>query len=288
MTRRRASVALAALGLAVAAPHAGAATADARAAARATSWLVKNAAGAPAGQQADVIVALRAAGRSRASLRPRLASLGRQAPSYARTAGGAAKVVMAAVAAGRDPRRLGGVNYLARVRSRYASGRYGATAFDQALSLLAVSATGATPPRSAVRATLAARGRGGWSFDLTRRGRDTVDVTALVIEALAAAGVPASNPGLRAGAAWMLAQRNREGGVRSSGHGGPTEANSTAGVIRALRALGRTPPASTRAALRRLQAGDGGLRFTRKAAGSRLLATSDGLIALAGRSLPQR
>ena len=205
---------------------------------------MKNAGGAPAGQQADAIVALRAAGRSRASLRPRLASLGRQAPSYARTAGGAAKVVMAAVAAGRDPRRLAGVNYLARVRSRYASGRYGATAFDQALSLLAVSATGATPPRSAVRATLAARGRGGWSFDLTRKGRDTVDVTALVIEALAAAGVPASNPGLRAGAAWMLAQRNKEGGVRWSGHGGPTEANSTAGVIRALRALGRTPPAS--------------------------------------------
>ena len=141
---------------------------------------------------------------------------------------------------------------------------------------------------AAVRATLAARGKGGWSFDLARSGRDTVDATALVIESLAAAGVPPSDAGLRAGVAWMLAQRNAEGGLQWSGDGGVTEANSTAGMIRALRALGRTPPASARAALRRLQDRDGGIRFTRSAPGSRLMATTDALIALAGRSLPQR
>ncbi len=260
---RRTRIALAIAALAVTVPHAGAATPDGRAASRAAAWLAARSAGAPAGQQADVIVALRAAGRSRASLRPRLTRLARQAPAYARTAGGVGKVVMAAVAAGGDPRRLGGVDYLARLRARYAAGRYGATAFDQALALLAVRAAGSAPPRSAVRATLAARGSGGWSFDLSRTGRDSVDATAVVIEALAASGVRPSDPGLRAGITWMLAQRNAGGGVRWSGSGGPTEANSTAGLIRAMRALDRRPPGSTRAALRGLQDRDGGIRFTR-------------------------
>lgn len=285
---RRAPFALVAVALAVAAPHAGAATADGRAAQRAASWLAANQAGAPAGQQADVIVALRAAGRSRASLRPRLATLGRAAPAYARTAGGAAKVVMAAVAAGADPRRLAGVDYVARITSRYASGRYGATGFDQALSILAVTAAGGTVPAAATRATLAARGSGGWSFDLSRTSADAVDTTALVIEALRAAGVPAGNAALRSAAAWMRAQRNREGGLAAFGGGRATEANPTAGAIRALRSLGRTPPASTRAALRRLQDRDGGVRFTRATGGSRLMATTDALIAFAGRTLPVR
>jgi hypothetical protein len=278
----RVHAALAVLALAVAAPHAGAATADGRAAERAAAWLAANSAGAPAGQQADAILALRAAGRGRAALSPRLAHLGRDAPSYARTAGAAAKVVMASVAAGGDPRRLAGVDYVRRVTSRYASGRYGASAFDQALSILAVAAAGDPVPSSAIRATLAARGEGGWSFDLSRSGRDTVDATAAVLEALGTAGVRRADPGVRAAVAWMLAQRNREGGLNYAGAGRVTEANSTAGAIRALRALGRTPPATTRAALRGLQDRDGGVRFTRAAAGSRLLATSDALIAFSG------
>lgn len=272
----------------IAVPHAGAANADGRAAARAATWLAANSAGAPAGQVADAIVALRLAGRHPASLRGRLDSLGRTAPAYARTAGGAGKVALAAVAAGGDPRHLAGVDYIGRITARYAAGRYGATAYDQALSMLAVVAAGSRVPAAATRATLAARGRGGWSFDLTPGGRDAVDTTALVIESLAASGVPASHPGLRAAASWMLAQRNRSGGFASAGAGGATEANSTAGAIRALRALGRTPPSATRATLRRLQDGDGSLRFTASAPGSRLIATIDALVALSGSTLPPR
>ena len=109
-----------------------------------------------------------------------------------------------------------------------------------------------------------------------------------MIEALAAVGVPASDPGVRAAVRWMLAQRNRAGGLASAGGGAATDANSTAGAIRALRALGRTPPVSMRAALRGLQDPDGGIRFTRASAGSRLLATNDALVALAGKTLPIR
>jgi hypothetical protein len=195
---------------------------------------------------------------------------------------------MAAVAAGADPTRLGGVDYVARIRRGYASGRYGATVWDQGLSMLALAADRRPVPRSAVRATLAGRGTGGWSFDLQPRSRDQVDATAITVQALRAAGVPRSSPALRSATAWMLTQRNREGGYASAGRGGATEANATAMVIRALRSMGRTPPPSTRAALRRLQSPDGGVRFTRAAAGSRLMATTDALIAYAGRRLPVR
>ena len=289
--RRRAlpaGAAVAALAAVIAAPHAAAATADGTAAARAAGWLAANAAGAPAGQQADAIVALRAAGRSRAALRPRAAALAKAAPAYATTAGGAAKVAMAAVAAGRNPAAFGGVNYLGRITNRYAAGRYGASAWDQALSLLALRAAGRPAPAAAVRATLAARGSGGWSFDLTPRGRDSVDATAIVLEALSASGVRGSDARLAAAVRWMLAQRNGEGGLGSAGGGAATDANSTAGAIRALRATGRRPPASLRASLRALQERDGSVRYTRASGGSRLLATNDATVAFTGRWLPVR
>ncbi|MGE3139709.1 MAG: hypothetical protein AB7O53_09605 [Thermoleophilia bacterium] len=290
---RRAAVpaALAALAaVAVAAPSPGAATADTRAAARAAARRAAGACGtprAPGGQQGVALVALRAAGRSHASLRPRLRVLSRVAPGYATTAGGAAKVALAAIAAGTDPRRVGGVDYLKRVTSRYAAGRYGATAYDQAYSILAVVGARRAVPLNAIRATLRARGRGGWDYAMSG-ARDSVDATAVVIEALRAAGLPAANPGLRAAAAWMTAQRNAEGGYATAGGGRPTDANSTAGAIRALRALGRAPAPATRAALRRLQQGDGSVRATRATAGSPLIATNDALVAFAGGRLPER
>jgi hypothetical protein len=283
--RRAATAGAAALALLAAAP-AAAGQDDAARADRAAAWLARSSAGAPAGQQADAIVALRAAGRSTASLAPRVRPLAAVAPAYARTAGGAGKVALAAAAAGRDPRRLGGVDYLGRIRARYASGRYGATAFDQALAILGLRAAGQPVPRAAIRATLAARGAGGWSFDLARSGRDSVDATGLVIEALRSAGLPPRHPGLLAAAAWILAQRNRGGGLASAGGGRPTDANATAAAIRALRALGRRPPATTLAALRSLQEPSGAVRYTAASAGSLLLATVDATVAFSGKVLP--
>ena len=51
---------------------------------------------------------------------------------------------------------------------------------------------------------------------------------------------------LRQATAWLLAQRNASGGFNIDGAGKPTEANSTAIAIRALRAMGRTPSPATR------------------------------------------
>lgn len=261
---------------------------DDRAAQRGAAWLTATPARQAGGQVADTIVALRAAGRSRAAVRPRLRALTAVAPAYATTAGASAKVTLGAVAAGADPTRLGGRDYVARIGSRYAGGRYGATLFDQALSLLALRAAGRPIPRSAVRASLAARGDGGWSFNMEPSGRDMVDGTGLMIEALRAAGVPASHAALRSATTWMVAQRNTEGGYATGGAGGATQANTTSNVVRALRAMGRPVPASTRAALRRLQQPQGSFRHTAAREGSPLLATTDAVVALSGRTLPVR
>ena len=239
----------------------------------------------PGGQQADAIVALRAAGAPRSALAGRVRLLSRAAPAYARTPGASAKVVMATVAAGGDPSALGGVDYVARIRRGYADGRFGSTAFDQALAILALRAAGRPVPPAAIRALRATRGAGGWDFGL-RRGRDSVDATALVLEAMAAAGVRRGDPHVRAALAWVARQRATGGGYASAGGRRPAEANSTAAVIRAHCALGIRPAPATRAALRGLAAGDGRILFRRGQEGSAVIAGLDALPALTGRPLP--
>jgi hypothetical protein len=287
VTRRRTLAAAALLALTAPAAAVPAGPADRRAAARAAAWLRTVQDAAP-GQQADAIVALAAAGSGRGVLGPRLSRLAALAPAYASTAGAAGKVALAAEAAGADPRRLRGVDYLARVRGAYAAGRYGASGFDQALAMLALAGAGERAPAAAVAALRAERGAGGWGNDLSPSGRDDVSTTAILIEALRATGVRSRDPMLRSAATWMAAQANAQGGYAFFGARGPTEANSTALVIRALRALGRTPPAASRAALRGLQLPNGSIAFTTTSPGSPLLATVDAIVALAGATLPPR
>ena len=251
---------------------------------RGASWLQRQSI-STAGQQADAIVALAAAGRAPASLKPRLSRLETSASSYAVTAGATGKVVLAVVAAGGDPTSFGGVNLVARIESQYASGRYGVSSYDQAYAMLALRAAGERLPAAAPQALRATRGNGGWGFTLRTAATDDVSATGLVIEAMRAGGVPAGDPALRAATAWMLAQRNRQGGFAIAGKGGPTEANSTAIALRALRAMGRTPPAATTRELRRLQEADGGFRFTARIRENRMFATVDAVVALSGHTL---
>ncbi|MFN8121839.1 MAG: hypothetical protein U0237_05360 [Thermoleophilia bacterium] len=263
--------------------------ADIAAGRRAAAWLASLDAGAmPPGQLADTIVALRSAGRPASALASRTASLRRRAPAYAATAGSSGKVALAALAAGADPSRFGGVDYLARIRRAYADGRYGATAYDQAFSMLALAGAGRPVPAAAVRALRGTRGTGGWGFDLRAASRDQVDATAIVLEALAAAGVAPRTPWVASARAWMLAQRGRDGGVASAGGRRPADGNTTALAWRALCASGAPVPARLRAALRSLQMADGRIRFTAASEGSPLLATTEAVVALSGRTLPPR
>jgi hypothetical protein len=272
------------LTVAVLAPgQAAAGPAERRAVADGAAWIERvPEAAMPGGQQADAIVALRAAGRPNLALRARVRRLAAIAPRYAVTAGAAAKVVLATRAVGTSPRRFAGVDYVARIEGRRRGGRYGATAYDQALAIIALRAVGRPVPRSAIAALRADRSGPAWNAVLQRRSAPEVDTTSLVVVALRRAGLGARDPMVRGAMTWIARQRNRSGGYASAGGGRPTEANATATTIAALRTAGRTPPAATLRALRGLQRPDGAFRWRAGAAGSLLLATLDAVPALAG------
>ena len=156
----RTSLALAIAGAALMAPAMGlaATAADKAAATRASAWLAGEApSGLPAGQQADVMVAMRLTGTPAPALRARMRAMAAAAPAYADTAGATAKVVLGAVAAGGNPSALGGVDYLARLSAQSTgAGRYGRNAFDQGLAMIALRAATGKVPAAAVTTLLAA------------------------------------------------------------------------------------------------------------------------------------
>jgi hypothetical protein len=82
----------------------------------------------------------------------------------------------------------------------------------------------------------------------------------------------------------MLRQRTRSGGF-ALGRRDRNEANSTAFAIEAERAMGRSDARAARV-LRGLQRSDGAFQFTADDAGSRVIASTESVIALAGHGLP--
>jgi len=272
-------------GLAAMAPMAVAATpADRAAAARAADWLAAEQPGAmPAGQQADVMVAMRITGTAPKALAPRLAALAKAAPGYATEAGRTAKVVLGVVAAGGNPRRLGGTDYIARLQSQQSSpGRYGRTAFDQGLAMLALRAATGRVPGAAASTLIGLASPDGWNLGLDASAGPDIDSTALSVVALSAAGTPCSSSPMRRARAWIATQRT--GGGWTAYPGSPPSANSTALVARsdiACRGSAAAPLALTRS----LQQRSGAIAFTRAQPESRLLATSESVPPLAGVSL---
>lgn len=283
---RACSGALATVGCIVlaAAPVAlGTGAADRAAATRAAAWVAgESPSSMPAGQQADVMVAMRITGTPASALSPRLRSLAKSAPGYANAAGATAKVVVGTVAAGGNPRRLGGIDYLARLSSQSSGGRYGRTAFDQGLSMIALRTATGRVPQAAVTTLLGARSGPGWTLGLTAAGEPDVDSTALSVVALRAAGQSCGSPAIRDARAWLATQRSDGGWTAYAGS--PPSANSTALVARADIACG-APATAALSLLRSLQQRSGAIRFTRAEPESRLLATTESVPPLAGVSL---
>lgn len=262
----------------------GASTADRAAAGRAVEWLAAlQPGGLPAGQQADVMVDMRITGTSPKALAPRLAALAKAAPGYATEAGRTAKVILGAVAAGGDPRRLGGTDYLATLASQQSSsGRYGRTAFDQGLAMLALRAATGRVPAAAARVLTGAASPDGWNLGLDAADGPDVDSTALSVVALRAAGTPCSAAPISRARAWLATQR-ADGGWTAYAGSQPS-ANSTALVARADIACGASASGAL-ALIRSLQQRSGAIAFTRAQPESRLLATSESVPPLAGVSL---
>src|SRR5207244_1881993 len=173
------------------------------------------------------------------------------------TVGLTAKVVMAAVAAGRDPSTFAGTNLLGHLtHAERASGRFGdATVFDQALAILAIKASGQAPePMASTWLADAQCPDGGWQFDRPHRAsenghcrdvndpgdffRSDTNTTAYAVMALEGLGTPAFGP-----FPFFAALRDATyGGWGYTWGFRRTDANSTALVIQAFAARGRALP----------------------------------------------
>jgi hypothetical protein len=251
------------------------------------------------GFRADAISALVASRKSGSGVKRSatdrfVADLKANAADYTVTAGATGKVILGAVAAGENPRCFGDsaanrFDLYALLQSYYSSsGQYGETAFDHALAMLALKAAHQKIPAKAVSFAKKQRGARGWSFSLSSSRGDDVESTALMIEALRAAGVKKSNKSLQSAFKWITFQRNSDSGYNPDGSGGVTQANTTAYAIRAADALGKNL-SKTKRALRALQKSSGAFRTAppptveSKFAG---IATSDAVIALSGRHYP--
>ncbi|MEI2700931.1 MAG: hypothetical protein V9E83_00850 [Baekduia sp.] len=255
-----------------------------RGATRGAEWLRTHAARAGDGAAADALIALRAGGRLSAADASARARALRRGWNYSRTAGGPAKVVLGLRASGvGNPRCAGRNDLLAAIGRGRRGGRYRGNVYDQTLAMIAMRTLNAGPSRASVRTLIRARGGGGWNLRMTRGTGDSVSSTAMAILALRGAGVSSRNTALRSAHRWLLSRRTASGGFTEEG--GRAQANATALAIRATLAMGYRDPRAVRA-LRSLQAADGSFLLSRTDSGSRLLATNDAVLALAGRTLP--
>jgi hypothetical protein len=224
----------------------------------------------PIGSTADAVLAFVAAGAGRQNMTRALGFLQDQAAAgNVNTVGLRAKVVLALVAAGRDPRHVGSHNLVAEIRATLdQDGRYGGEAvFDDALAVLAVEASGAAQPPAASDWLLQAQcPDGGWAYDEpydpaiddahchsgpTDFFDSDSNTTAMVVQALEDTGQ--TGWGASPFAFFPTLRDPEHGGWSYSAAFVATDANSTALVIQAYVAGGVPVPAGGVGALRALQ-----------------------------------
>lgn len=226
------------------------------------------------GSTADAVGALVAARRGKKNIDKALNFLARRVRSGRLfndpDVGVLGKVVMAAEAAGRNARKLGGRNLVSRIANlERPNGRLGrgTEVYSHGLLILALEAADARVPRSVSRWLADAQcGDGGWAFDSPPGPndddtcKDTTDpddfvttdsnTTAVAIMALEAVS------GIRTGDAFGYLDELRDsvdGGWGYTASFPATDANSTSLVIQAHLAAGRPIPSGAMAALKGLQ-----------------------------------
>ena len=159
-----------------------------------------------------------------------------------------AKTALALEVAGVDPSHVaagtGTRDLLAQLRSVLnADGTFGSgdTAYTQAYVLLALARTDGGVPASALgwleaqQCVAAGAARGSYGFGTLCSSPDA-DTTALVIQALVAAGAAPSDPAVADAVSWLKAQQGSDGGVMSSFGG--VNANTTGVSAQAFRLVG--------------------------------------------------
>ena len=216
---------------------------------------------------------------------------------YAVDAAFTGKLVVALVAAGYDPSDFAGRDLVSRLAGYDdGNGAYGAATLNQAWAILGLLAAGQSLPKGAAGVLISAQqSDGGWE-GAPSWGTDS-NTTALVLQALVAAGVKADHRAIAKGKSYLAAQQSPTGGFTySSKWGNAADANSTAYALQALVALGQDPSSATWLKgsatavddLLRLQLPSGAFEW-QPTQGANLLATAQAIPALLGKViLPQK
>ena len=255
------------------------------------------------GTTTDAVMALYAAQKrdpaAAAALDAAVIYLEENGAAYATGPGQAAKLALAAVTGGRNPRDFAGLDLVAAMTAPLATpvpegvaGIYGDDLYDHALVLIALAASGETISEAVLEPLRTSQGEeGGWAFDgSTGPGTADSNTTALVIQALAANG-HADDPMVDRGLAFLATLLVPDGGF-AYGAADPlvADANSTALVLQAVIAAGEDPASrdwgNASLALARFQTPEGGLRYMATDEEPNLLATVQAIPAMEGLPLP--
>lgn len=249
------------------------------------------------GVTADAVLALAAAKNAGVDvdLSSMIVYLQENALVYAQTGPGqAAKLVLAISAAGGDPTDFQGVNPLSLVEasSLSESGIIGFGSFDHALGILSLVASGNDVPETAIAALQRTQIEdGSWSFDGgTATGTGDTNTTALVVQALAAAGM-SDDPMVDEALDYLKSTQVESGAFPFQPGSAPTgDANSTAVVVQAILAIGADPASDewndALGALAAFQNPSGAFRYTDEQPDDNLFATLQSIPALAGKPYP--
>ena len=255
---------------------------------------------------ADAVLAIVAAGGDPAAFdkggNTPLTYLASQAPSAA-AGGDLAKLILAATAAGQNPRQFGGVDSVAKLEALIGTdGKIGAAAdtfFGHCLAVLALKSAERPVPAAAVDLIKAAQQTGGgWAWDGSTATAADTNTTALAVQALAAAGEAPTGKAIAQALSYYQGIQNDDGGwpyQSPSSFGTATDANSTAVTIQAILAAGQDPSGAEWttatgqtpvAVLEALQNPSGAFAWQATARDDNLLATVQALPALAGKPFP--
>ncbi|MBN1135472.1 MAG: cell wall anchor protein [Anaerolineae bacterium] len=255
---------------------------------------------------ADAVLAIVATGGDLAAFdkggNTPLTYLAAQAPSAA-AGGDLAKLILAATAAGENPRQLGGVDSVAKLEALIgADGRIGGatdTFFGHCLAVLALKSAERPIPAAAVDLIKTAQqAGGGWAWDGSAATAADTNTTAVAVQALAAAGEAPASKAIAQALSYYQGIQNEDGGwpyQSPSSFGTTTDANSTAVTIQAILAAGQDPAGAEWttatgqmpvAALEALQNPSGAFAWQATVSDDNLLATVQALPALAGKPFP--
>jgi hypothetical protein len=253
---------------------------------------------APVEQVAEGATGLVSASITDAPLTKALNFIAAKGPADANRAPETSRVILAVVAAGKNPRDFGKVDYVGRLRTYYNpnTGSYDPATDANSLSILALVAAKDPVPQ---RAITSLQGRqcndGGFPRAACLFGSD-VTSSSFVLEAFVAAGVGSSDPVYAKARSYLVSAQNKDGGF-GPGVGQPTAALPTGAALAAIAALAEDPTASPWrlsptadpiSALLALQDASGGFRPDAATAAPDAITTARALLGLSGHALPLR